>query len=187
MDDFSGHPVPPPLVVVMGVSGSGKTTVGERLAARLGVEYGEADDFHPQSNKDKMRAGVPLDDRDRGPWLEAVACWLAERSRLGAVATCSALRRRYRDRLRERAPDAVFLHLRAPREVLSERMATRRGHFMPATLLESQLQTLEPLEPDERGLEVDNTAPPEEIVDQFVAWWEAHTADRADRAEEATP
>src|SRR3954451_7311238 len=100
-----------PLVVVMGVSGSGKTSVGVALAERLAVEYGEADQFHPQSNIDKMTAGRPLDDTDRQPWLEAVGAWLAEHIDSGAVATCSALKRSYRDTLRSAAPTVAFLHL----------------------------------------------------------------------------
>src|SRR3954469_24294897 len=99
-----------PFVVVMGVSGSGKTTVGVALAARLEVEYGEADQFHPQRNIDKMTAGEPLDDADREPWLQAVGGWLAEHAERGAVATCSALKRSYRDTLRDAARTAVFLH-----------------------------------------------------------------------------
>ncbi len=157
-----------PLVVVMGVSGSGKTTVGEPLAERLGVDLGEADEFHPQANKDKMSAGEPLTDEDRIPWLHAIGGWLADRD--GAVATCSALKRSYRDLLRDDAPGTVFLHLTAPQDLLSERMTSRKGHFMPASLLQSQLDTLEPLEPDESGLEVDSTVAPDEIVDRFLAW-----------------
>ncbi|MDX6326711.1 MAG: gluconokinase [Nocardioidaceae bacterium] len=160
-----------PLVVVMGVSGSGKTTVGGPLAARLGVEYGEADQFHPQSNIDKMASGRPLDDADRRPWLEAIGRWLAEHEDRGAVATCSALKRSYRDALRAAAPGAVFLHLDAPRDVLAPRMEHRSGHFMPPSLLDSQLQTLEPLEPDETGLVVRSDTPVDTIVDEFVTWW----------------
>jgi gluconokinase len=160
-----------PLVVVMGVSGSGKTTVGIALAERLDVEYGEADQFHPQSNIDKMTAGQPLDDADRKPWLEAVGAWLADHADRGAVATCSALKRSYRDILRAAAPSTVFLHLNADRAVLEPRMAHRKGHFMPPALLASQLQTLQPLQPDEAGLVVDSTTPVGEIVDEFVAWW----------------
>jgi len=160
-----------PLVVVMGVSGSGKTTVGEPLAQRLGVDFGEADDFHPQANKDKMSAGTPLDDDDRAPWLHAVGSWLAEHRDTGAVATCSALKRKYRELLRGEAPGTVFLHLTAPHDLLSERMTTRKGHFMPPSLLQSQLDTLQPLDPDEDGLEVDSTAAPDEIVERFLTWW----------------
>jgi gluconokinase len=172
------EPGPPavPLVVVMGVSGSGKTTVGVALAARLDVEYGEADQFHPQSNIDKMTAGQPLDDADRRPWLEALGSWLAGHVDRGAVATCSALKRSYRDTLRAAAPSVVFLHLRADRAVLEPRMEHRSGHFMPPSLLASQLKTLEPLQPDETGLVVDSTTPVGDLVDEFIIWW--HTASK---------
>jgi len=162
---------PQPLVVVMGVSGSGKTTVGELLAQRLRVEYGEADDFHPEANKQKMSAGVALDDDDRRPWLVAVGGWLADHEGRGAVATCSALKVAYRDLLRQRAPGTVFLHLTASPEVLAERMGRREGHFMPVTLLDSQLDTLEDLAVDEPGLAVEATERPEVIVDRFLTWW----------------
>jgi gluconokinase len=160
-----------PLVVVMGVSGAGKTTVAAPLAAHLGVDYGEADDFHPPSNVAKMASGRPLDDGDREPWLRAIGAWLAAHEDRGAVATCSALKRRYRDMLRAAAPETVFLHLTGDRDVIEERMGHRSGHFMPTSLLTSQLQTLEPLEPDEAGLEADLTQPPEVIVAEFVTWW----------------
>ena len=170
----AGASTPAPLVVVMGVSGSGKTTVGDPLASRLGVDYGEADEFHPASNIAKMEAGTPLDDHDREPWLKAIGVWLAEHGDRGAVATCSALKRSYRDLLRAQAPETVFLHLQAAREVLEERMTTRKGHFMPASLLDSQLETLEDLEADEAGFEIENTIPPDEIVNRFVDWFEEH-------------
>ncbi|MGY2008411.1 gluconokinase [Nocardia gipuzkoensis] len=153
----------------MGVSGSGKTTVGTRLADALGVDYAEGDEFHPPANVAKMAAGTPLDDADREPWLDALAGWLAERSGQGAVVTCSALRRVYRDRLRASAPDAFFLHLDLPRGELERRVAERRGHFMPPSLLDSQLATLEPLEPDEIGSTVDGTRSPEDLVREVVA------------------
>ncbi|MBF6228273.1 gluconokinase [Nocardia abscessus] len=153
----------------MGVSGSGKTTVGTRLAEALGVDYAEGDEFHPPANVAKMAAGTPLDDADREPWLDALAGWLAERSGEGAVVTCSALKRVYRDRLRASAPDAFFLHLDLPRGELERRLADRQGHFMPPSLLDSQLGTLEPLEPDEDGSTVDGTRSPEDLVRETVA------------------
>jgi len=122
----------PPLVV-MGVSGSGKSTVGAALAQRLRVPYGDADDFHPPENIAKMTAGEALDDDDRRPWLEAIGRWLAEHDE--GVVTCSALKRSYRDLLREHRPDVVFVHLHGDREVIARRQATRPGHFMPASLL----------------------------------------------------
>ncbi|WP_280247627.1 gluconokinase [Nocardia abscessus] len=153
----------------MGVSGSGKTTVGTRLAEALGVDYAEGDEFHPPANVAKMAAGTPLDDADREPWLDALAGWLAERSGEGAVVTCSALKRVYRDRLRASAPDAFFLHLDLPRGELERRLADRQGHFMPPSLLDSQLGTLEPLEPDEDGSTVDGTRSPEDLVREAIA------------------
>jgi gluconokinase len=159
-----------PVVVVMGVSGSGKTTVGSQLAGRLHVVYGEADDFHPQSNVDKMAAGEPLDDDDRRPWLEAIGGWLAEHQAEGAVATCSALKRSYRDLLRSKAASTVFLHLHGDRQVLEERMGRRSGHFMPTSLLGSQLDILEPLAGDEQGVTADIARSPEEIVEEFLVW-----------------
>jgi gluconokinase len=160
-----------PLVVVMGVSGSGKTTVGEEVARRLGVVYGEADDFHPRRNVEKMESGIPLDDQDRAPWLAAIGAWLAEHDELGAVATCSALKRAYRDTLRRAAPGTVFLHLQGSRDLLAERMSARQGHFMPSSLLESQLDTLEPLQPDEDGIALDVARSPDDVVAAFLEWW----------------
>ncbi len=139
-------------VVVMGVSGSGKSTVGAGLAQRLGVLFQDGDDLHPAKNVAKMAAGHPLSEADRRPWLDAVAAWLAGQS--GGVIACSALRRSHRDRLRMAAPRVVFVELDAPREILRKRLSSRAGHFMPAVLLDSQLETLEPLGPDEAGLRV---------------------------------
>ncbi|WP_330234022.1 gluconokinase [Nocardia sp. NBC_00508] len=153
----------------MGVSGSGKTTVGTRLADALGVEYTEGDDFHPPANIAKMAAGTPLDDADRSPWLDALAAVMAERSGRGAVVTCSALKRAYRDRLRAAVPDAFFLQLDVPRDELVRRVTHRRGHFLPPSLLDSQLATLEPLDADEKGSTVDATRPPQELVGEVVA------------------
>ncbi|WP_344322138.1 gluconokinase [Streptomyces macrosporus] len=148
----------------MGVSGSGKTTVGTALAERLGVPYAEADDFHPPENVAKMASGVPLTDEDRRPWLDAIAGWLEDRGEGGGVVTCSALRRRYRDRLRRAAPELFFVHLDGSPELIAGRMAARKGHFMPPALLRSQIETLEPLEPDERGAVVPIDGTPEETV-----------------------
>ncbi len=140
-------------VVVMGVSGCGKTTVGRGLAEELGWPYQEGDDLHPAANIAKMAAGIPLDDADRQPWLEAVAAWIGQREQAGqsAVITCSALKRGYRDLLREGHESAWFAFLDVPVDVLRERLRARRGHYMPASLLDSQLATLEPLQPDEPG------------------------------------
>jgi len=157
-----------PLVVVMGVAGSGKTTVGQALADRLRLEYADADAFHSEAAVAKMASGHPLDDDDRAPWLIAIGAWLAEHEADGAVIGCSALRRRYRDVLRAAAPDVVFLHLTGDPAVLTERVANRPGHYMPASLITSQLETLEPLEPDERGNAEDLTHSVASIVDDFT-------------------
>ena len=160
-----------PLVVVCGVTASGKSTVGKALAQRLGVEYGDADDFHPPSNIAKMRAGTPLTDADREPWLAAIGEWLAERADVGAVASCSALRRAHRDRLLADAPGAVFLLLHGDEAVLRERMSGREDHFMPQSLLRSQLDAFEPLAPSEPGVVYDVEQPVDATVDAFLAWW----------------
>lgn len=157
-------------LVVMGVSGSGKTTVAKGLAARLGYEFAEGDDFHPPENVEKMSAGVPLDDADREPWLRGLAAWLRERDERGeaTVMTCSALRRRYRDVIRAAADGTCFVHLDVDRDRLLQRMSGRE-HFMPASLLQSQLDALEPLEPDEDGLVVEVTdQPADRVVDEVA-------------------
>ncbi|MEU2824580.1 gluconokinase [Streptomyces sp. 35M1] len=158
-----------PLVVVMGVSGSGKTTVGQSLAEALGVLFAEADDFHPPENLAKMRAGIALSDEDRRPWLDVIAGWLRENAPVGGVVTCSALKRSYRDRLVSAAPRVFFVHLDGPAELIAERMAARRGHFMPLALLRSQLDALEPLTDKERGAIVPITGTVEETTYSALA------------------
>jgi carbohydrate kinase (thermoresistant glucokinase family) len=155
-----------PRIVVGGVSGVGKTTIAQALAARLGAQFIDADELHPAANVRKMSAGIPLDDEDRAPWLDVVGRALA--SSTGVVVACSALRRRYRDRLRRWAPDAVIVQLVADRELLGARMMNRSGHFMPASLLDSQLELLEVLEREERGCVVDAGDPVELIVDRIM-------------------
>lgn len=157
-------------VVVMGVSGAGKTTLGEALAARLGWRFVEGDSFHPPGNVAKMSAGVPLDDADRRPWLEALAAAIARDEAEGrpSVVGCSALKRAYRDILRTGAPRVRFVHVHGDRAVLAERVANRPGHFFPAALLDSQLATLEPLGPDEDGVVVDLALPVEAQVEAAV-------------------
>jgi len=141
-------------VVVMGVSGAGKSAVGGACAHRLGWAFAEGDDFHSAANKAKMHAGTPLTDDDRWPWLRSIAAWIGEREAAGepSVVACSALRRAYRDLLRDGHPSVRFLELDAVDDVLQRRIVGRTAHFMPVTLLQSQLDTLEPLQPDEPGV-----------------------------------
>ncbi len=158
-------------IVVMGVSGTGKSAVGHRIADQLGMTYVEGDDHHPRSNVEKMSKGHPLTDEDRRPWLEELAGLLAtnEAAGVSSVMGCSALRRSYRDILRSQLAEhrVTFVHLEAGFEVLHERMATRE-HFMPSSLLQSQLDTLEPLQDDEDGEVVDVDAPLDEVVETVV-------------------
>ncbi|MFF1276854.1 gluconokinase [Streptomyces marokkonensis] len=156
----------PHVVVIMGVAGTGKTTIGPLLAARLDVPYAEGDDFHPPANIEKMTAGTPLTDDDRRPWLDAIGEWAHGRAGHGGVVSCSALKRSYRDRLRAAAPGVVFVHLTGDRALVEDRMSHRQGHFMPTALLDSQFATLQPLEPDEAGVAVDVAGSPEEITER---------------------
>lgn len=159
----------PHCVVVMGVSGSGKSTVGVTLADRLGLPFIDGDDLHPTANVEKMSHGIPLTDDDRWPWLRSVGQWLSEHPSGGVVA-CSALKRSYRDSIRELCPDAVFVHCDGTRELLLERMSQRVGHFMPVALLDSQLDTLETLQADEPGRAFDIAASPALITDEIIDW-----------------
>ena len=157
--------------VVMGVSGSGKTSVATAVAARRGWVFAEGDAFHPEANVRKMAAGQPLDDGDRAPWLAALAGWIGEREAAGedAVLTCSALKRAYRDQLRDGRPSVLFVHVDVDREVLRKRLARRQGHYMPASLLDSQLATLEPLGPDEPGIRIPGGGDIEAVVAAVLA------------------
>jgi len=151
-------------VCVMGVSAAGKSTVGTALALTLGVPFVDADDLHSDANRAKMAAGIPLTDDDRWPWLDAVGARLRDERDSGLVVACSALRRAYRDRIREAAPGVVFVHLTGTPELLAARAGARTDHFMPPALLVSQLATLEPLEDDEAGLVADVAAPAGALV-----------------------
>lgn len=161
-----------PPVVVMGVAGCGKSAVGSALAATLGVEFVEGDAFHPPENIARMASGIPLDDAHRAGWLDAVAAEIASRTAQGVnvVATCSALKRRYRDRLRGINPALVFLHLALDREAAYERVRTRGGHFMPASLVDSQFADLEPPSADETALKLDATLPVDTLVTEAAAF-----------------
>jgi gluconokinase len=161
------HNAPSP-IVVMGVSGSGKSTVGSALAQRLRVPFVDADTLHPPSNIAKMSAGEPLTDEDRYPWLERVGEWLT-RHHGGGVVSCSALKRKYRDQLRTHCASIEFLYLSGSPEVIGTRMAARPGHFMPAALLQSQFDALEPLGVGEAGVTADISQGVENIVDDFLA------------------
>lgn len=157
-----------PLVVVMGISGVGKSAVGHELAERFGLDYADGDDFHSEANIAKMSAGTPLTDEDRWPWLEDIGEWLAAHDAAGGVISCSALKRAYRDVLTKAAPRTMFLHLAGDHDLIKSRME-HRDHFMPPSLLESQESTLEPLHDDEHGWVFDITPTPAEIVDSFIA------------------
>jgi gluconokinase len=155
-------------IVVMGVSGSGKSTVGAALAQRLRVPFADADDFHPAANIEKMTAGHALNDADRRPWLDSIGQWLAAHPD-GGVMSCSALKLAYRDQLRQHCPGVEFLHLVGTPEVIGRRQASRPGHFMPASLLASQFETLEPLLADEHGVDVDVDQDIDSIVENYLA------------------
>ncbi|GAC1440702.1 MAG: gluconokinase [Mycobacteriales bacterium] len=158
-------------LVVMGVSGSGKTTVAQAAAKELGWVFAEGDDFHPPANVAKMHAGIPLTDDDRWPWLRALAAWIGEREAAGqdCVLTCSALKRVYRDLLRDGHPSVRFVHVTASAETIRRRLELRRGHYMPASLLDSQLADLEPLAPDEPGLTLPGDEEPAEVVRDLIS------------------
>jgi gluconokinase len=153
-------------LVMMGVSGIGKSTVAALLVARTGWTFTEGDDLHPEASRLAMAAGHPLEDAQRWPWLRRVAAWIGEQeeARRNAVVTCSALKRSYRDLLRDGHPSVTFVHLLAPPELIDARITARRGHYMPASLLASQLATLEPLQPGEPGIEVTATGTPDDIA-----------------------
>lgn len=158
-------------IVVMGVSGAGKTTIAEALAERLGYTCRDADEFHPPSNIAKMSAGTPLTDDDRWPWLRAIAAAIDEAGKTGKpmVVTCSALKHAYRDVLLHGRDDVVFAYLKGSRELIAARLKQRKGHFMPPALLDSQFATLEEPRPDEPVITLDIDHPVNEIVDTLVA------------------
>jgi gluconokinase len=165
-----GGTTAPDVVVVMGVSGSGKSTVAKGLSTVLGWEFAEGDAFHPEANVAKMRGGTALVDEDRWPWLAAIGEWISEKESRGesGVVTCSALRRAYRDVLREGRPDVRFLHLTAPSDIIRDRMEHRPGHYMPASLLDSQIATLEPLGDDEPGVTITHEGTAAQVLDRAL-------------------
>jgi beta-N-acetylhexosaminidase len=154
-------------MVLMGVSGCGKTSVGLKLAEELGARFVDGDALHSEANRAKMNAGIPLTDEDRWPWLESVGETLNSGDQM--IVACSALKRVYRDRIRAAAPGTVFVHLHGTREILAERLGGRKGHFFPAALLDSQLEILEPLAADEAGFVVNIDAPLDSIVNEILA------------------
>ena len=162
--------VVPPLVV-MGVTGCGKTAVGTFLARKLSARFIEGDRLHPEANVAKMASGIPLDDEDRAGWLDTIGGAIADEVRAGelVVATCSSLKRIYRDRLRSFAPDLVFVHLVLSREESWRRVSSRPGHFMPASLVDSQFATLEPPAADEASITIDATLPLDQIVYELAS------------------
>ena len=155
-------------VVVMGVSGAGKSTVGTLIAERLGVSFRDADDFHPPANIAKMSAGQPLTDDDRWPWLDAIGAYLAAHAQGGCVVTCSALKRAYRDRLRVAAPGLRFVHLHVDMALVAARQAARRDHFMPASLVASQFATLEAPQDEQDVIALDVAAPPAALAEAAI-------------------
>lgn len=156
------------LVLVMGVSGAGKSTVGPLIAQRLGVRFDDADSFHPPANVAKMSRGAPLDDTDRGPWLDAIGAHLAAHEGIGCVVTCSALKRAYRDRLRAAAPGLRLVFLQGDLALIAARQAARQGHFMPASLIASQFATLEPPAPEEAAIMLDVAATPDALAEAAI-------------------
>jgi gluconokinase len=158
-------------VVVMGVSGSGKSTIAAGLVQRLGWEFAEGDDFHPPENVEKMRAGIGLTDEDRWPWLRRLAEWIGEHERAGTscIITCSALKRTYRDLLCDGHPSTWYVHVFADPDLIKDRMEHRSGHYMPVSLLDSQLATLEPLGDDEPGVRISGAGSPETVLEQVLS------------------
>ncbi|MCP1771369.1 gluconokinase [Neisseria perflava] len=159
--------------IIMGVSGCGKSTVARLLQQQLACPFAEGDDFHSRANRDKMAAGIPLGDEDRAPWLAALRDWMTAQTFAGAactVVTCSALKRRYRDTLREAAGRVVFIHLNPPVDLNRQRLQVRQGHFMKADMLDSQLAALETLAADEYGLTLRTDDSPEKQTAAIADW-----------------
>ena len=179
MTELTAQAGTPDVIVVMGVSGSGKSTVAMGIATAMGWEFAEGDEFHSQADVEKMARGEPLTDDDRWPWLRLIGDWISDRVSRGqsAVVACSALRRAYRDVLREGRPQVRFCHVLADPEVVAARMRHREGHYMPAALLPSQLATLEDLDADEPGVVVSNEGSQQEVLDRALRALERHEED----------
>lgn len=167
----SGPDGRPRIAVAMGVSGSGKSVLGEALAAALGCRFADGDRFHPRQNIERMAGGQPLRDEDRWAWLDAIAAEIAAARAAGEglVVACSALKRTYRDRLRQADAGILFLFLDVGRDIAAERVGSRAGHFMPASLIDSQFRDLEPPQPDEIAVRLDAERPPQEMVATALA------------------
>jgi ribose 5-phosphate isomerase A len=170
LDSARAHRGSPPILVVMGVSGAGKTTIGEELAARLGWPFEEGDSLHPEANVAKMHAGIPLTDADRQPWLTRVAAWIdgQRAAKRPGIITCSALKRAYRDVIIGDRPEVRLVYLRGGRDLIAEHLSGRKGHFMPASLLQSQIDTLEGPDPDEDPLIVDVGPSAAQVADEII-------------------
>jgi ribose 5-phosphate isomerase A len=170
LDSARSHRGSPPVLVIMGVSGAGKSTIAQELAARLGWAFEEGDSLHPEANIAKMHAGMPLTDADREPWLKRVAAWIdgQRAKKQPGIITCSALKRSYRQIIIDRRPEARLVYLRGSRELIARHLAGRDDHFMPASLLQSQIDTLEEPGPDEDPLIIDLGPPPSEIAEAII-------------------
>ena len=159
--------------IIMGICGCGKTTVAEAMQQQLHCPFAEGDDFHTQANRDKMGAGIPLNDDDRRPWLERLRDWMSEQAQHGArhtIVTCSALKRSYRDILRQAQGEVHFVHLSPPIEANRERMESRQGHYMKASMIQSQLDTLQPLAADEQGVVITSAGAPDEVMVEVMRY-----------------
>ena len=166
-----------PRLIIMGVSGCGKSTVGERLGARTRIPFIEGDTLHPPRNVALMAAGTPLTDEDRAGWLDDIASRFgALKADAGLIISCSALKRKYRDRLRAACPDLRFIHLHGDKTLLEQRLQYRTGHYMPPSLLTSQLQTLEPPSSDEPAITLDIALPTDQLVEQIEQQLHLHIA-----------
>ncbi|HTH96719.1 MAG TPA: gluconokinase [Stellaceae bacterium] len=168
MTDIDQKPI---ALVLMGVSGCGKSTIAKILATRLHWPFIEGDDLHPPANVEKMSAGIPLNDEDRAPWLAAIAATIVDDLTAGrsCIITCSALKRRYRETIGGGNPQVLFIYLKGDRQMIAQRLAGRKGHFMPTSLLDSQFAALEEPGPEEHALTVEIGPPPDEIAETIIA------------------